>query len=88
MQNLDHGKILLGCLLNLNGASFSFDSDLYNFCTIKNFSLCYVELVILIEYTESTKSIKCTNADEFIYLLKKMEAAYSVFVFEQENLCH
>ena len=79
---------MLGLLSNLNGASFSFNSEVFNFCTIKNFSICFIELVILIEYTESSKSIKCTNADEFIYLLKKMEAAYSVFVFEQENLCH
>ena len=80
------GNSLLGFLTNLNGESFSINGEVYDFCTIKNFSLCFIELVVLIEYTSSKKIIKSSNKDEFIFLIKKMETAHSVFIFTQENL--
>jgi hypothetical protein len=82
------GINLPACLTNLNGESFSINGEVYDFCTIKNFSLCFMDLVVLIEYTNSKKIIKCTSEDEFIFLLKKMETAHNVFIFTQENLCH
>jgi len=82
------GKPLLDFLNKLNGETFSNNGEVYDFCTIKNFSLCFMDLVVLIEYTNSKKIIKCTSEDEFIFLLKKMETAHNVFIFTQENLCH
>jgi len=59
----------------------------FNFFKIKNFFLCVENLVVFIEYTSSNRIIKSASADEFIFLLKKMEAAHVVFIFEQESLC-
>ena len=82
------GKSLLDFLTNLHEESFSINGEVYDFCTIKNFSLCFKELRVLIEYTESKRIINCTSEDEFNFLLKKMETAHNVFIFTQENLCH
>jgi len=79
---------LLDFLNKLNGETFSINGEVYDFCTIKNFSLCFIDLVVLIEYTNFKRVIKCTSEDEFIFLLKKMETAHNVFIFTQENLCH
>jgi len=82
------GNSLLDFLTKLQGESFSINGEVYDFCTIKNFSLCFIDLMVLIEYTNFKKVIKCTSEDEFIFLLKKMETAHNVFIFTQENLCH
>ena len=79
---------MLDFLNKLNGETFSINGEVYDFCTIKNFSLCFIDLVVLIEYTNFKRVIKCTSEDELIFLLKKMETAHNVFIFTQENLCH
>ena len=60
---------------------------MFDFFKIKNFFFCVKDLVVFIELIESKRIIKSASADEFIFLLKKMEAAHIVFIFEQESLC-
>jgi|TARA_B110000240_G_scaffold165396_1_gene186150 hypothetical protein len=81
------GKTFLDYLTKLSSNTFAFNGEVFDFFTIKNFSLCVKNLVVFIEYTDSSKILKCTNEEEFIFLLKKMETAHSVFIFEQEILC-
>ena len=60
---------------------------MFDFFKIKNFSLCLKDLIVFIELVDSKRILKCTNEDEFIFLLKKMETAHVVFILEQESLC-
>jgi hypothetical protein len=83
-----HGKIFLDFLSRLAIDEFTFNGDLFNFFKIMNFSMCIEDLVVFVKYKSCTKILKCYSRDEFDLLLKKMETAHCVFIFEQERLCH